>query len=180
MEAARAVVESNRKPARTGRRFWELTGEVAYCGECGQPMCATHSTKTKKGRRYTYDYYTCSHRNRYGAEACTNAFRPRAQALEGLVRKGVFAYIEDPKRLRANLEHDIDLMRQEAMRGDPVREAKMWAGKIAEADRKRARYQEMAAEKLITRDELRARLCGARRTERIEDLEWDAEGILES
>jgi site-specific DNA recombinase len=30
VEAARAVVESNSKPARAGRRFWELTGGVAY------------------------------------------------------------------------------------------------------------------------------------------------------
>ena len=79
-------------------------------------MCATHSKKTKKGRRYGYDYYTCSHRNRYGAEACANTFRPRAEALEGLVQKGVFANIEDPER-----------------------EARLWARKRAEAERKRAR-----------------------------------------
>jgi hypothetical protein len=158
-------------------------------------MCATHSTKTKKGHRYTYDYYTCSHRNRYGAEACANAFRPKAQALEELVRRGVFAYIEDPKRLRADLEYAIDLMRQEETRSDPEREAKRWAGKLAEVDRKRARYQEMAAEELITLDELRARLAELGemretaerelaalrdRAERIQELERDAEAILES
>jgi site-specific DNA recombinase len=60
VEAARDVIDSNRKPARAGRRFWELTGGIAYCGGCGKTMCANHSTKTKKGRVYTYDYYCCS------------------------------------------------------------------------------------------------------------------------
>jgi hypothetical protein len=158
-------------------------------------MCATHSTKTKKGRQYGYDYYTCSHRNRYGRETCANAFRPRAAALEGLIRKGVFAYIKDPERLRADLEYAIELMRKEERRGDSEREAKMWAGKLAEVGRKRARYQEMAAEGLITLDELRTQLAELGETrdaaqrelaalrdraERIEELERDAEAILES
>ena len=38
---------------------------------------------------------------------------------------------------------------------DPEREAKAWLEKLAEVDRKRARYQEMAVEELITLDELR-------------------------
>jgi len=58
VEAARAVVKSNRKPARAGRRVWELTGRTAYCGRCGHTMCATRSTKTKKGHLYSYDYYS--------------------------------------------------------------------------------------------------------------------------
>jgi hypothetical protein len=35
IEAARAAIEGNRRPARAGRRFWELTGGIAHCGECG-------------------------------------------------------------------------------------------------------------------------------------------------
>ena len=50
VDAARAVVESNRKPARAGRRFWELTGGIPFCGECGRTMCANHRSKTKRGR----------------------------------------------------------------------------------------------------------------------------------
>jgi hypothetical protein len=45
-----------------------------------------------------------------------------------------------------------------AMRGDPEREAQAWLGKLNEMDRKRSRYQEMAAEGLIDFDELRAKL----------------------
>ena len=60
VDAARAAIASNRQAARAGRRFWELTGGIARCGECGWTMCATHSTTTKKGRTYAYDYYRCS------------------------------------------------------------------------------------------------------------------------
>ena len=83
VEAARAAVEKNRKPSRAGRRLWELTGGIAHCKECGLVMSTTHSTKTKKGRLYAYDYYRCSTRNRYGNEACTNSNRPRVEELEG-------------------------------------------------------------------------------------------------
>jgi hypothetical protein len=44
------------------------------------------------------------------------------------------------------------------MRCDPDKETKLWANKVAEIDRRRRRYQEMAADDLITFDELRARL----------------------
>jgi hypothetical protein len=41
---------------------------------------------------------------------------------------------------------------------DPDRETKLWANNLAEIDRRLRRYQEMAADDLITFDELRARL----------------------
>jgi hypothetical protein len=45
------------------------------------------------------------------------------------------------------------------MRGNLGREQKTWLDKLAGAEHKRARYQEMAADDLITFDELRARLA---------------------
>ena len=103
VDSARAVVESNRKPARAGQRFWQLTGGIAYCGECERTMCANHSSKAKKGLRYTYDYY-CSQRNRYGTDACANTYRPRACELEDPVWDLVSALLKDPERLRFGLE----------------------------------------------------------------------------
>jgi chromosome segregation ATPase len=43
--------------------------------------------------------------------------------------------------------------------GDPDREARAWLEKLAEADRKRSGFQDMAAEGLITFDELREKLA---------------------
>ena len=66
--------------------------------------------------------------------------------------------LKDPQQLRADLDRMIELERC-SMRGDPDIEQKVWLNKVAEAHRKRARYQEMAAGDLITFDELRARLA---------------------
>ncbi len=47
---------------------------------------------------------------------------------------------------------------RDGLHGDPERETKAWLRNLTEADGKRARFQDMAAEGLITFDELRAKL----------------------
>jgi hypothetical protein len=47
----------------------------------------------------------------------------------------------------------------EGLRGDPEREARAWLEKLAEADRRRDGYIDLAAEGILERDELRARLA---------------------
>jgi hypothetical protein len=81
------------------------------------------------------------------------------------------------------------------MRGNPGREQKTWLGKLAGAERKRARYQEMAADDLITFDELKVRLAELDNTrstaerelealrnheKRIAELEADRDALLDS
>jgi site-specific DNA recombinase len=193
IEAARAAIEGNRRPARAGRRFWELTGGIARCGECGWTMCATHSTSSKKGRTYAYDYYRCSNRNRYGLEACANSHKPRADKLDPSVWGFVSNLLTAPDLLRAGLERLVEEERS-AARGNPNRKAEVWAERLAEVERKRSAYQDQQAEGLITLDELRSKLAileetrdAARRElstlkerrERIEHLEQDANALLE-
>jgi hypothetical protein len=129
IEAARVAVEGNRRPARAGRRFWELTGGVARCGECGWTMCATHSTTVSRGRRYAYDYYRCSNRDRYGLEACANSHKPRADKLEPEVWGFVSNLLKRPDLLQAGLDRLIEEERN-AARGNPNREAEAWAKKL--------------------------------------------------
>ena len=89
------------------------------------------------------------------------------------------------------IEHE----RRGALRGDPDREAKLWADKLGEVERKRARYQEMAASELITFDELRDRLLDLEETrqtaerelklvgthkERVAELEADRDALMAS
>jgi hypothetical protein len=69
----------------------------------------------------------------------------------------VSGLLKNPSRLQAALTKMTD-QECRAMRGDPEREAQAWLGKLNEMDRKRSRYQEMAAESLIDFDELRAKL----------------------
>jgi hypothetical protein len=70
----------------------------------------------------------------------------------------VSGVMKDPTTLRDDLDRTIELRRGET-RGDPDKERKLWAEKLAEVEGKRARYQEMAAENLVTFEELRARLA---------------------
>lgn len=84
---------------------------------------------------------------------------------------------------------------REGLREDPEQETKTWLDKIAEADRKRSAFQEMAAEDLITFVELRTKLVELdetrqtaekelealqHRRERIEGLRRDRDALLES
>ena len=69
-------------------------------------------------------------------------------------------------------------------RGDPDREAKAWAERLAEVDRKRTRYQEMAAADLITFAELSARLAELEETRKVaeqelNDLEYRKQRIMQ-
>ena len=173
VEAARAAIRHNHRPARAGRRFWELTGGVAYCGECGQAVCATHSVKVKKGRSYAYDYYRCATRNKYGHDACANAHHPRADERETAVWEVVSGLLKTPERLRAGLEKIIDEERA-ALRRDPNQEIKAWAKKIAEVDRRRSAYQDQQAEGLITLEELREKLSGLEDARAVARSELDA------
>ena len=81
-----------------------------------------------------------------------------ATELEARVWGAVFAILKDPDQLRADLNAMIELERA-VVRGDPDKETKLWADKLVECDRKRAKYQEMFAADAMSLDELRARLA---------------------
>lgn len=118
-----------------------------------------------------------------------------AAKVEALVWEGVTSLLKNPEQLRADLDTMIEQERRGTLRGDPDREARMWADKLVEVDRKRTRYQEMAASELITFDELKIRLLGLDETrqsaerelaiigthgERVAELEADRDALLAS
>jgi chromosome segregation ATPase len=81
--------------------------------------------------------------------------------------------LKEPERLHAGLDAIIERERASA-HGDPEAEMKLWLDKLAEVDRKRTRYQEMAAEDLIGFDELRERIAELEETRRTADRELRA------
>ena len=168
---AREAVLNNQSTSSAGRRFWELSGGIFRCGGCGYRMM-THSASAPRmeGRRF---YYRCRRRNLHGTEACPHDNCLRADKVEPGVWEAVSGILEDPERLRADLNRMIELERAGAA-GNADQEAKLWADKVAEADRQRARYQEMAAADLITFDELRARLAELEETRRTAERELRA------
>lgn len=191
VEAARERIKDNRTPSSAGRRFWELSGGVIHCALCGRRMA--HHSVLARNKRYHYHYYRCRGNGQVGGD-CPQNKHVKAEQIEADVWEFVSGLLLDPDRLATGLEAMIDEERQ-ALRGDPEREVMVWFDKIAETDTKRTRYQDMAAEGLITFEELRSRLAELeeiravaerslselkRRRERIESLEQDKSSLLES
>jgi hypothetical protein len=73
------------------------------------------------------------------------------------VWEAVKAVLLDPERLERGLDAFLEAEKEKAG-GDPEKEARVFTNKIAEVDRKRAAYQDMVADGLMEREELRAKL----------------------
>jgi hypothetical protein len=192
VDAAREALKNNRRPARAGDREWELSGGLLRCAECGRAMSARTFSKPKIGR--TYLYYVCVAGAYHKRNTCTARTHHKAEEVEARAWDGVSGILKDPERLRAGLDYMIEQERRSA-HGDPTTETEGWLEVLSEAGRKRARYQEMAAEGLIDFEELRARLAALedarkaaedalralrRRTEHLAQLERDRDGLLET
>ena len=102
--------------------------------------------------------------------------------------------LKNPTRLRTGLERMIE-QESNSSRSAPGREIEAWLHKLGEVDRKRSGFQDMAAEGLITFDELREKLADLEdirktarrelealegRRERLEELERDCETLMKS
>jgi len=189
VDAARAAIAHNRAPSSAGNRFWELSGGVFYCGECGRRMCPVTVNATRG-----HHYYRCPTRQNDGKQACPLSKNFRADEVEPLIWGLVSDLLSSPERLQNGLE---TMLEQESsrFRRDPELEAKVWLEKLADAERKRSSFQDMAAEGLITFDELRTKLAALQETcenarrelasledrrNRLENLEHDATTLLES
>jgi site-specific DNA recombinase len=195
VDAAREAIKDNKAPSAAAQRFWELSGGVFYCGECGNRMVA-HTTAAGSARTpgRDYHYYHCPKRRRHGNEACSHGRHHQAEEAEAAVWEAVSGVMKNPEQLRADLDAMIELER-ETVPGNPAEEARLWAQNLSEAEGKRTRYQEMAASDLITFDELRSRLVEldeARKTaereleglrsreEYVKGLERDRDALLDS
>jgi site-specific DNA recombinase len=191
VDAARAVINSNRSPSNAGRRFWELSGGVLRCGVCGNAMPPQTAVR-KSGRMYFY--YRCSQGANSGRHSCTNTKCFRSEQIEQSVWDFTSELLAKPEQLRADLERMVELER-EGVRGDPERQAKAWLDKLAETNRERRGYQRLAAKGCMTDEELDEALVEleetramarrelealAGRRERLEQLELEKDALLEN
>ena len=193
VDAAREAIQDNKRPSSAGRRFWELSGGMLYCGECGCRMTPHPMSTNRGGRKQFYFYYVCQRKKRDHKDACTNKGH-RAEKVEARVWGFVSDLLKNPTRLRTGLERMIE-QESNSSRSDPGREIEAWLHKLGEVDRKRSGFQDMAAEGLITFDELREKLADLEdirktarrelkalegRRERLEELERDRETLMKS
>jgi hypothetical protein len=81
--------------------------------------------------------------------------------------------LKNPARLQRSLTEMLEQERR-SFRSDPDQEARAWVSKLADVDRKRSRYQEMAAEGLIDFDELRTKLTALDETRKSARRELEA------
>ena len=154
-------------------------------------MAAQTCPKPSQGRIYFYYRCPVAAYDR-GRGICGAVKNHRAEELEGRVWDVVACLLKDPERLRAGLDSLIECERG-ATAGNPEAETKLWLGKLSEVRRKRARYQEMAAEDLIDFDELRTHMAELEETrtlaerelrslqqrqEHVQQLEQDKESLL--
>jgi hypothetical protein len=189
VEAAREAIRHNRKTSNAGHRFWELSGGISRCAECGRRMASSVATG-RRGKRYFY--YVCPRNYQQSWGACPSTRSHRAEELEARVWSLVSQLLKDPEHLRIGLERAIEEERRYCG-GDLETQERMWLDKLAEVDCKRSSFQDMAAEGLITFDELRAKLAAleeiretAKRelealrqgAERVAGLERDKEALL--
>jgi transcription elongation factor Elf1 len=189
VDVAREAIADNRRACSNGDRFWELSGGILHCGACGLRMKTNVTRKVTK--RYYY-YYCKKHYEEQ--DTCPNGKNCRADKLEPGVWELVSELLQNPEQVRADLEEMIEQER-ESKRGNPDQETKVWLEKLAEVDRMRSGYQEMAAKRLITFEELGVKLEELENTrsnatrelevlrsyrERIEGLERDKDALLES
>jgi hypothetical protein len=192
VDTARAALKNNRRPARAGDRSWELSGGILRCAECGRAMSARTFTRPQTDRVNLY--YTCVSGAAAKPDTCSAFKHHKAPDLEARVWSEVSEILKDPERLRAGLDRMIEQERS-STHGAPGAHTEHWLEEISEANRKRARYQEMAVEGLIDFDELRDHLAALNetrklaeeklralqhRTERLEQLERDRDKLLES
>jgi hypothetical protein len=197
VDRARVLLGNNSKPSSTGERFWELSGGVFVCCGCGYRMQSDRKRRSTSTDRY-HHYYKCPNRcPRPGIiERCPGSRKfHKAEETEALVWDFVSGLLKDPTRLKVGLEKRIEEERSRSAHGNPDREAKTWLRHLDEIEAKRSRFQDMAAEGLISFEELRGKLhsldesrkaaeeelkCLRAHSERVETLKHDKDALLAS
>jgi site-specific DNA recombinase len=188
VDAARDALRDNSAPSSAGRRFWQLSGGIARCGVCTNGMM----NRAILANGNPYFYHSCRAHHKLGDTGCTHRKNHPVEGVERDVWQFVSGLLRDPQRLREGLDRMIERERA-GMHGDPEQVQKLWLDKLADVERRRSRFQDMAAEELITFDELGAKLgeleevrrtaereLAALRSSRevIEQLECDRDSLL--
>jgi len=102
VKAARLAIVDNVATSKNAARFWELSGGIAYCGECRRRMLASTRKRPAPAEGH-YFYYICP-RGRYSwDDGCSHNNHHRAENLEAYVFEQVRAFLSDPDLMRTGL-----------------------------------------------------------------------------
>jgi site-specific DNA recombinase len=102
VEAARLAIVDNVATSKNAARFWELSGGITYCSECGRRMLASTRKRLAPSQDHYFDYI-CP-RGRYSRDdGCLHNRHHPATELEALVFEQVRAVLSNPDLMRAGL-----------------------------------------------------------------------------
>jgi site-specific DNA recombinase len=155
VDAAREAIKDNYRPKSKNHRYWELTGGILRCGECGRRMIGHSMTTNRGGKKRTYYYYVCPKKGLEHIRACRNK-NHRAEPLEGKVMDAVADLLNDPSRLARQIRERIQRERDAA--ADPHEEIKALQERLEGLGAMRRSYQYQQAAGLMTLEELGLRL----------------------
>jgi hypothetical protein len=191
-DARQSLKDNARKPSQAAKRFWELSGGILRCGECGHTL-RPHTSRTRAGT--LLHYYSCRSRYNTGpSRDCPNRKHLRAERIEEQIWGFVSGLLRDPERIRDGLNRLIENERANVGR-DPERGAEFWSRKLSEVEVERRGYHRLAAKGHMTDEELSAALSeldethetAAReleavrvRGEALKRLEDDRDALMES
>ncbi len=152
VERARAAVGDNRSPSKAASRFWQLSGGLLRCAECGRAM---QPLTVRKNPERPYFYYRCQSTRAGDADPCTNRKVVPAERIEREVWEFVSGYVDDPDTM---LEIVGEIARRDVERARSAGEdAKALAARREELEKRAANYQRAFAADALSLEDLRAR-----------------------
>jgi hypothetical protein len=192
VDRARAALEAKRrKPATGGGRFFELSGGIARCAECGATLSPqTTTSRNRDGSTRRHHYYACRARYNSPGRECPSRRSFPARDLEARVFAALIDFVNDRALLESEINARIDAELR-ALRHAP--DSSAVAASLEKLERKRETYWDMCAEGDMDREtmrrkvgeverqmaELRAELAGAANVaERVAELEWERDWLL--
>ena len=112
---ARRKTESYVPPSRNAGRFWELSGGVLYCSECGRRI-QTQSIATGSNTGRLNYYYKCQSTTNGRGDRCGMRKHVRADIIEPKVWDMVRVVMDDKHYLLDRLEEHFEQRRRELRR----------------------------------------------------------------
>ncbi len=148
IDAARDAVGRAYRPRKVSRFDYELRGMVR-CACCGTLMNGYSAGNPKKR------YYRCQQLRKFGKRNYPDGASRNADKLEREVMRHVDSLLENPEKVRQQLDAAIEA---ETTR-NPDEDAIGWLRIVEECDRKRAAYQDQQAAGYMTLEELGSKLA---------------------
>jgi site-specific DNA recombinase len=147
VDRARALVAQNRASASVGDRFWELSGGILKCGECGRNMIA-YRRRTKQSGYY---YYRC--RPTSTVDVCANRRSHPADVLE-YTASSMFETDASPETLLELYDRAVEEQYGGVSRRAGAERRTALAGKLAEVEAERKGYLRQNARGVLSDAEL--------------------------